>query len=85
MYFLVDSYKKYGSPEQSSDGLKKPVRYQRPNRFSTTYFRTTKLINIRIRHNPDYYILGFREHEIFWIVRLLTARKYLIFDSLISP
>ncbi|MCK5718441.1 MAG: hypothetical protein KAH84_00675 [Thiomargarita sp.] len=30
-----------GSPEQSSDGLKKPVRYQRPNRFSTTYFRTT--------------------------------------------
>ena len=32
-----------GSPEQSSDGLKKPVKYQRPNRFSTTYFRTTKL------------------------------------------
>ncbi len=26
----------FGSPEQSSDGLKKPVRYQRPNRFSTT-------------------------------------------------
>ncbi len=38
--------KKIGSPEQSSDGLKKPVRYQRPNRFSTTYFRTTKKLNI---------------------------------------
>ncbi|MCK5720301.1 MAG: hypothetical protein KAH84_10195 [Thiomargarita sp.] len=33
--------KNNGSPEQSSDGLKKPARYQRPNRFSTTYFRTT--------------------------------------------
>ncbi len=32
----------FGSPEQSSDGLKKTVRYQRPNRFSTTYFRTTQ-------------------------------------------
>ncbi len=36
---------KFGSLEQSSDGLKKPVRYQRPNRFSTTYFRTTKNLN----------------------------------------
>ncbi len=28
----------------NKDGLKKPVRYQRPNRFSTTYFRTTKVL-----------------------------------------
>ncbi len=28
----------FGSPEQSSDGLKKPVRSQRPNRFMTTKY-----------------------------------------------
>lgn len=44
-----------------------------------------KLIRIRMRENPDYYILGFRGHEIYWLVRLITLGRPLIFDSLMSP
>jgi len=44
-----------------------------------------KLLWIRLRHNPQVYILGFRGHEIFWLVRLIAFRKILIFDSLMSP
>ncbi len=55
----------------------------------TNFFRylqtIAKLIKIRFQHNPDYYILGFRGHDIFWFVRLVTAGKCLIFDSLMSP
>jgi glycosyltransferase involved in cell wall biosynthesis len=50
------------------------------------YFDTLwQLITIRWRHNPDYYLLGFRGHEIFWLVKLITLGKPLIFDSLLSP
>lgn len=44
-----------------------------------------KLLWLRLRHNPDVYFLGFRGHEIFWLVRLICFRKILIFDSLMSP
>ncbi len=44
-----------------------------------------RLFYIRWRHNPDYYILGFRGHEIFWLVRLITWGKFLVFDELMSP
>jgi len=43
------------------------------------------LIKARIQKNPDIYILGFRGHEIFWLVRWITKGKPLIFDALMSP
>lgn len=52
----------------------------------TRYLETLiKLIQVRIKENPDYYILGFRGTEIFFPVRLLTLGKPLIFDSFVSP
>ena len=44
-----------------------------------------KVLYIRIRFKPDIYILGFRGHEIFWLMLLLTKGKKLVFDSLVSP
>lgn len=44
-----------------------------------------KLIVIRLKYNPDTYILGFRGHEIFWLVRIITWKKYMVFDSFMSP
>lgn len=45
----------------------------------------TKLLFIRAAKKPDYYILGFRGYEIFWIVRALTFGTPLIFDHMMSP
>jgi len=44
-----------------------------------------KLIIVRLRYDPEIYFLGFRGHEIFWPVRLLTIGRKLIFDELMSP
>lgn len=44
-----------------------------------------KLLFVRIKEQPDAYILGFRGHEMFWPVRLLTLGKTLIFDHMMSP
>jgi len=44
-----------------------------------------QLLKVRVQHNPDCYILGFRGHEMFWPVKLITLGKPLIFDSLMSP
>jgi len=44
-----------------------------------------KLIQVRIKYNPDIYILGFRGHEIFWLVRAITSGKVLVFDHMMSP
>jgi len=44
-----------------------------------------KLIIIRVFFNPQYYILGFRGYEIFWVVRLITLGKILIYDHMMSP
>lgn len=50
------------------------------------YFETLrKTLQIRLRHNPDVYVLGFRGHEIFWFVRLIAIGKPLIFDAFMSP
>jgi len=50
------------------------------------YIQTlVKLVKIRIKYDPDIYLLGFRGHEIFWPVRLITRNKPLIFDSFVSP
>jgi glycosyltransferase involved in cell wall biosynthesis len=50
------------------------------------YFQTLlRLIRIRIVHHPDIYILGFRGHEIFPFVRILTYPRALIFDAMMSP
>lgn len=50
------------------------------------YFETlAQLIAIRLRSDPDVYILGFRGYEIFWFVRLITLGRPLIFDHFMSP
>lgn len=50
------------------------------------YWQTiAQLLVIRLRYNPDFYILGFRGYELFWIVRLLTWGKPLLFDHMMSP
>ncbi len=45
----------------------------------------SRLLWIRLRHQPDFYILGFRGYELFWLVRLITWGKPLIFDHMMSP
>lgn len=50
------------------------------------YFETlAKVAAIRWRHNPHVYVLGFRGHELFWFVRILTMGKALVFDEFMSP
>jgi glycosyltransferase involved in cell wall biosynthesis len=44
-----------------------------------------KLFVVRVSHNPQFYILGFRGYEFFWVVRLLTLGKTLIYDHMMSP
>lgn len=44
-----------------------------------------KTIVARFRHNPDVYLLGFRGHEIYLLIRLITIGKPLIFDEFMSP
>lgn len=34
---------------------------------------------------PDVYILGFRGHELYWLVRLIAAGRPVIFDAFLSP
>ncbi|MBF0420356.1 MAG: glycosyltransferase [Magnetococcales bacterium] len=43
------------------------------------------LMMIRMRQDPETYILGFRGHEMFWPVRWLTWGRVLIFDAMMSP
>jgi glycosyltransferase involved in cell wall biosynthesis len=50
------------------------------------YIQTlSRLLAIRMTKKPDYYILGFRGYEIFWIVRILALGTPLIFDYMMSP
>ena len=44
-----------------------------------------RLIRCRFGERPDFYVLGFRGYEIFWIVRLLTAGSVLVLDHMMSP
>lgn len=50
------------------------------------YIQTiAKLVYLRTFKHPDVYILGFRGIEIFWIVRLITLGKPLVYDEFINP
>lgn len=51
------------------------------------YFETLwRLLRIRIRHNPDVYLIGFRGHEIvFPALLIIGSRKRIIFDEFVSP
>lgn len=53
-----------------------------PTRYLESLLR---LLWIRLRYDPDCYILGFRGTEVFWPVRLLTLGRRLIFDQMMSP
>lgn len=44
-----------------------------------------RLLLLRLRQRPDVYMLGFRSYEIFWIVRLITIGKPLVYDEFINP
>lgn len=44
-----------------------------------------KLLRIRLLVRPDVYVLGFRGTEIYWLVRLITFGKPLIFDEFLNP
>jgi len=69
-------------------GCKKIELFQAINTATgiTRYIETIfKLIKIKIIHNPDWYILGFRGYELYPIIRLITFRKKLIFDHMMSP
>lgn len=50
------------------------------------YWQTIRaLLHARKNHNPDVYLLGFRGHEIAWLVRWLVRGKPLVIDALMSP
>lgn len=50
------------------------------------YWETLRaLLHARRQFDPDVYILGFRGHELAWLVRWLTRRKPLVIDALMSP
>ncbi|MDQ3123749.1 MAG: glycosyltransferase family 4 protein [bacterium] len=44
-----------------------------------------KLLNLRIRQNPDIYLITFRGYEILPLVRIFGAGKKIIFDEFINP
>lgn len=44
-----------------------------------------RLLSLRTQKDPDWYILGFRGYELFWIVRMMTWGRPLIIDHLMSP
>ncbi len=49
------------------------------------YLQTTlRLIKQRIINHPDIYVFGFRSHESFWIFRLITIGRPVIFDEFIN-
>ena len=43
------------------------------------------LIRIKRSSDPDIYILGFRGHEMAWLVYFLTRGKPFVFDAMMSP
>lgn len=55
----------------------------------TGFFRyvetLVRFLKIRFKENPDIYLVGFRGHEIYWLIRLLAKKKKIIFDEMMSP
>jgi len=52
------------------------------NRYVETFRKT---LEIKKKHAPDVFILGFRGHEIYWPLRFLVGDKPIILDALMSP
>lgn len=44
-----------------------------------------KAAEIKRKHDPDVYFLGFRGHEFYWPLRQLVGKKPIILDALMSP
>lgn len=44
-----------------------------------------RLIRSRLTHDCDIFILGFRGHEIAWLLRWIVGRRPLVLDALMSP
>ncbi|MFX0203794.1 MAG: glycosyltransferase [Candidatus Hodarchaeota archaeon] len=90
-YILCYYFPRYVRTKTLIDALKRLDRLELHQAINTStgifrYFENLwRLLAIRIKHNPDYYILGFRGYEIFWIVRAITLGKTLIFDHMMSP
>lgn len=42
-------------------------------------------LRIKRKNQPDCFIIGFRGHEIFWLIRLIAGKKAVLFDGLMSP
>lgn len=51
-------------------------------RYPEVLFRVLRL---RLFDKPSVYILGFRAYEVYWLVRLITYGKPLIYDEFINP
>jgi glycosyltransferase involved in cell wall biosynthesis len=86
-YYIPD-YARTSTLTSVLAGMENVVLYQARNssRGFLRYFQTFwKVIAIRVAHDPQLYILGFRGYEFYWIVRLLTLGRPLIFDHMMSP
>lgn len=57
-------------------------RITNPLRYIETILR---LVLARLIHRPDVYVLGFRGVEMYWVVKLITIGKPLIYDEFINP
>lgn len=44
-----------------------------------------KLIKIKKTIDPDVYCIGFRGHELYWVIRMIVGKKTIIFDQMMSP
>lgn len=50
------------------------------------YYETfRKVREIKQQFDPDVYVLGFRGHEFYWVLRHLVGKKPIILDALMSP
>ena len=90
-YILSYRFPRYVRAKTLTEALKgidDPVLFEAVNTMTgpLRYLQTlARLWAVRIRRDPDCYILGFRGHELFWPVRLLTRGKPLIVDHMMSP
>ncbi|NNF55481.1 MAG: hypothetical protein HKN03_13695 [Acidimicrobiales bacterium] len=49
------------------------------------YGEVLRMLVKQRRQKPDVYILGFRGHELYWLVRMIAAGRPIIFDAFLSP
>ena len=58
---------------------------QRSNGLARYGQMLTALRRIHRTHEPDLCLLGFRGHEVFWLVRRIVGRTPLVIDAMMSP